>query len=187
MIARNRSGDAICGLLVWPVAVDGRNEANGLDSKRIRLTVWCAVMTRHSDSRTRFEVPEVQEIQNLRNREPSRLRRRIAEMPRFTIRTLLIATAGLMAYVTYLSRFPVAILISLSVPALCALLFLPYLGLRLVVVLRDTEEPAINTAQLHNCLWTIFFCLVALAPIISLLATAGFDYLLLFVLKSHNT
>jgi len=108
-------------------------------------------------------------------------------MPRFTIRTLIIATAGLMAYVTYLSRFPVAILISLSVPALCALLFLPYLGRGRVVVLRDTEEPAINTAQLHNCLWTIFFCLVALAPIISLLATAGFDYLLLFVLKSHNT
>ena len=90
-------------------------------------------------------------------------------------------------YVTYLSRFPVAILISLSIPALCALLFLPYLGLRLLALLGDPEEATFNSTQLQNCLWTIFFCLMAFAPIISLVATKGFDYLMHFILKSHNT
>ena len=118
--------------------------------------------------------------------EPTRQVVRIGEMPRFTIRTLFIATAGLMAYVTYLSRFPVAILISLSIPALCALLFLPYLSLRLLALLGDPEEATFNSKQLQNCLWTIFVCLVAFAPVISLVATKGFDYLMRFILKSHN-
>ena len=111
-------------------------------------------------------------------------------MPKFTIRTLFIATAGLMAYVTFLSRFPVAILISLSIPALCALLFLPYLSLRLLAVLGDPEEATFDSEQLQNCLWAIFFCLVAFAPVVSLVATNGFDYLIHFtlksILKSHN-
>ena len=118
--------------------------------------------------------------------EPTRQVVRISEMPRFTIRTLFFATAGLMAYVTYLTRFPVAILISLSIPALCALLFLPYLSLRLLAVLRDPEEATFNSKQVQNCLWTIFICLVAFAPAISLAATSGFDYLMGFILRSHH-
>ncbi len=106
-------------------------------------------------------------------------------MPRFTIKTLFVATAGLMVYVTYLSRFPFAILVSLSIPALCALLFLPYLGLRLLALLRDPEESNLDSRQLQNCLWTIFFCLVAFAPIVSLVATTGFDYLMQLILKGR--
>lgn len=106
-------------------------------------------------------------------------------MPRFTTKTLIIATAGLMAYVTFLSRFPIAILISLSVPAVCAVLFLPYLSLRLLTLLRDPEEATFTSMQLQNCLWTIFFCLVAFAPALSLAVTEGFDLLVHFIAKNH--
>ena len=91
-----------------------------------------------------------------------------------------------MGYVTYLSRVPVAILISLSIPAFIALLFLPYLGVRLFAVLQDPEEASLESKQLQNCLAAIFICLIAFAPVISLAATEGLDYLVRFILKSHN-
>lgn len=86
------------------------------------------------------------------------------------------ATAGLMVYVRVLSQFPITVLVSLSVPAICALLFLPYVSLRLFGLLTDPTERTFGSDQLQNCLWTLFFCLLALAPLISLIFSYGSQY-----------
>ena len=104
-------------------------------------------------------------------------------MPRFTLRSLMIATAGLMAYTAILAQFPIAVLISLSIPAFCALLFMPYLSLRLLAIFTDPKERTFKSDQLQNTLWTLFFCLLALAPLISLVATHGYRYVTSGVLQ----
>gem|GEM_PF-2656842 len=95
----------------------------------------------------------------------------------------MVATAVLMVYTAILAQFPIAVLISLSIPAFCALLFVPYLSLRLLGILTDPTERTFQSNHLQNSLWTLFFCMLALAPLISLILSHGSQYLSSSVLQ----
>lgn len=85
-----------------------------------------------------------------------------------------------MGYTAILAQCPIAVLISLSIPAFCSILFMPYLSLRLFGILSDPTERSFQSDQLQNMLWTLFFCMLALAPLISLILSHGYRYVSAF-------
>lgn len=89
-------------------------------------------------------------------------------MPQFTIRSIVVFTTLLMAYVVMLTHLPEAAVIPFLGPGVVSGVFLPFAFCQLLLLITDPAERTLMSVRLQNCLWCIFIGLFAFCPFISL-------------------
>ncbi len=89
-------------------------------------------------------------------------------MPQFTIRSIIVFTALLMAYVVLLTHLPAAAVVPLLGPGVISVVFLPCAIGQLVLLMTDPCERTLSSTRVQNGLWCIFVCLFAFCPFIAL-------------------